>query len=466
MNASIKFIAAFVVLTIFLIDAQIIFALQRGQAETITVEAEGSGPTKMEALKSAWTEAVRKAVGMYTASKTEALNDDLTEQIAAYSRGQVNSYKVLSQGQQNGIWNIAIEANVDREIMAESIAANKSGSVRFDGSSIAAQKQTAADKKLDALDVLKTSGLADFSKCLDYSPSLEKLTFAGAPVLFMRHVFKINPGKFEKQAKELEKLLSQMASGKDNVFLRANFAQNALKALDSNDYRLEINLQDICGIIRKPNVESLDGILVFASPGVAMASYSGTRLKYALAYDNRPFFMPHSGIKAITGPGENIFEDSFFELKNGDMGRIAEGGDNICFLDDASNATCYKVDKKIAEEISNRAMWTISVQSKAGTGYASNLGSTQRIPLAIPAMNNNTFSPHTRGRYVFVAPALGVSFSLPDGEGYFRNGFYQTPVLIYYQKLDIPVARLGELKEINASYEISPLQMPKRNALY
>lgn len=38
--------------------------------KTETVEAEGSGSTKMEALQAAWMEAVRKGVGMYMSSKT------------------------------------------------------------------------------------------------------------------------------------------------------------------------------------------------------------------------------------------------------------------------------------------------------------------------------------------------------------------------------------------------------------
>lgn len=67
----------------------------------------------MDALKSAWMEAVRKAVGMFMVGTTEMINDALTEQLATYSRSQVNSYEVLSKKQNNGIWNVKIRANID-----------------------------------------------------------------------------------------------------------------------------------------------------------------------------------------------------------------------------------------------------------------------------------------------------------------------------------------------------------------
>lgn len=53
-------------------------------AEQIEVEAEGSGTTKMAALQAAWQEAVRKGVGLFMTSKTQVIDDSLTEQIATY----------------------------------------------------------------------------------------------------------------------------------------------------------------------------------------------------------------------------------------------------------------------------------------------------------------------------------------------------------------------------------------------
>lgn len=145
----------------------------------ITVEAEGSGATKMEALKSAWQNAVREAVGMYMTSKTDVLNDDITEQIAAYSRGNVNSFQIISQIQQNGVWIVKISANVDKDIIHETMAQLSKSNIKIDGASLAAQVQSVANRNNDAIDVLLTSGLLDFSKCLDYSATLEQHNIKG-----------------------------------------------------------------------------------------------------------------------------------------------------------------------------------------------------------------------------------------------------------------------------------------------
>ncbi|MDR2367250.1 MAG: hypothetical protein LBF58_03940, partial [Deltaproteobacteria bacterium] len=70
----------------------------------VTVEAEGSGVTKIDALNSAWGEAVKKAIGMYMVSKTTVVNEDIEEKILTYSRGRVNSYKELSAIKNGDIW--------------------------------------------------------------------------------------------------------------------------------------------------------------------------------------------------------------------------------------------------------------------------------------------------------------------------------------------------------------------------
>lgn len=71
------------------------YTVNANSSEIIQVQAEGSGTSKLEATKNAWQEAVRQAVGVYMSSKTVVLDDDITESIAAYSRGQVDSYKVV-----------------------------------------------------------------------------------------------------------------------------------------------------------------------------------------------------------------------------------------------------------------------------------------------------------------------------------------------------------------------------------
>lgn len=225
--------------------ANVAFSADSPAPEKVTVEAEGSGETKMAAMKEAWTNAVRKAVGMYMTSKTETLNDDLTEQIAAYSRGQVNSFETLSENQENGNWHIKIKANVDRDIMQETVAASASQNVKVDGTNIAAQIQSAEDKKKDAAEVLKSSGLMDFTKCLDYKPEIQTVDNEGKKIVFMRHMLKFDLDKFKKQADELEKLVATMAISKRTASLKTDAAKAALKLIAQNDFKVNFSTGEI-----------------------------------------------------------------------------------------------------------------------------------------------------------------------------------------------------------------------------
>lgn len=167
--------------------ANVVYSADAPPTEKVTVEAEGSGDSKMAAMKDAWTNAVRQAVGMYMTSKTETLNDDLTEEIAAYSRGQVNSFETLSENHENGVWTVKIRANVDRDIMRETVAASTSQKVKVDGANLAAQAQSAEDKKKNAAEVIKSSGLMDFSKCLDYKPEIQTFDTPQGKKIYMVH---------------------------------------------------------------------------------------------------------------------------------------------------------------------------------------------------------------------------------------------------------------------------------------
>jgi hypothetical protein len=48
-----------------------------GESGFIQVVAEGSGTTKLEALNSAWNEAVKLGVGMFLVSKTEVIDEEI-----------------------------------------------------------------------------------------------------------------------------------------------------------------------------------------------------------------------------------------------------------------------------------------------------------------------------------------------------------------------------------------------------
>ncbi|MDR2367249.1 MAG: hypothetical protein LBF58_03935 [Deltaproteobacteria bacterium] len=135
-------------------------ALAQGSAagdgsKYVTVVAEGSGVTKLEALNSAWGEAVRKAIGLYMVSKTSVINEDIQEQILTYSRGRVNSYKELSAIKNGDIWQVTIEAEIEKEILIETINNYSTTELSVDGLNLAATLSTESDKEKNKTLLLK-----------------------------------------------------------------------------------------------------------------------------------------------------------------------------------------------------------------------------------------------------------------------------------------------------------------------
>ena len=224
----------------------------------VTVEAEGTGATKMEALQSAWMEAVRKGVGMFMASKTELVNDKLTEQIVTHSRGQVNAYQIVEERKGADGWHLKIKARIDKDILQETAEAATSQKVAFDGKDLAAQKVTQQEKQKSAEQVWKEiEPLLDFRKCLKYKFSVEKITFANdfkfiltgykdtqykkGDFVFGCHVLTWDLAKFEKQCKELSKLFDLVAKEKRDVqYITPNYNKiwlAALKRVSADSFR-------------------------------------------------------------------------------------------------------------------------------------------------------------------------------------------------------------------------------------
>ncbi len=85
----------------------------------VFVEAEGAGATKIEALKTAWTEAVNNAVKLYFPQSTLLSDNKNIEEIASFSSGQKNSYQILSEKLSNNRWHIRINARIDKDVIRE-----------------------------------------------------------------------------------------------------------------------------------------------------------------------------------------------------------------------------------------------------------------------------------------------------------------------------------------------------------
>lgn len=170
-------------------------ALCAEEGAKIPVEVEGSESTRMEALKSAWQEAVRIAAGMYMAGKTQVLNDNLTEEIASYSRGQIDSFKIISENHHNGLWQIKISANADRNVLKEALSPTQSQTANIDGANMAAQLQGNIDKGKEASDVARIGKLFDFSGCLGYQIYPQPYNTGGKAYIIIQQVLRMNLDK-------------------------------------------------------------------------------------------------------------------------------------------------------------------------------------------------------------------------------------------------------------------------------
>jgi hypothetical protein len=97
---------------------------QKSSAQTddkyVVVEAEATGPTKLDALNQAWNDAVRRGLGMFIMSKTQVIDDELTEQIVALAKGRINSYEELFSEKTGDTWRVIIRAVIERDLLEES----------------------------------------------------------------------------------------------------------------------------------------------------------------------------------------------------------------------------------------------------------------------------------------------------------------------------------------------------------
>lgn len=399
---------------VFLLCAVVTTGAIGASDNRITVEAEGTGSTKMEALKSAWQNAVRQAVGMYMTSKTEMLNDNLTEELAAYSRGQVNSYKTLSESQNNGIWTIKIQANIDRDIMQETVKASKSQNIQIDGGNLAAQIQSQQNKDQDAKDVIKLSDMLNFQEALDYQVSLQPYKINNETAIFARHILKFDLKKFQNWANTLEKFVAQRAIRKDEMHIEPNPAKKAFALINTNDYPLQ------------PNPEMLKQDESHRNNGCYVVNASRNDPSY-------PYWVGNAFPKSMGGR-IGFFLDKTKPVKN-----------TIIFLKNQSAATRYFLSDDAYKDIQDiGGKYKLTFYIEAGNGYDAISEPTQKEIIF-------GFPPHNwRPEDIFIAPEFYVS-ALPDGGGI-------GPVLFVFQKLDIPVYKLAQLKNITGRYTLEPVK--------
>ena len=220
-------------------------------AEKITIEAEGSGTTKMEALKAAWMEAVRNAVGMSMTGSTRLADDKITEEIATYSRGQVNSYQILSETQNNNLWQIRIRANIDRDILQETAKTTRSQTIDLTKSNDFAAALSAQEARKNGVQMFLSAWKAtDWSSCVDYTCRIMNILNR----LWIVHKCKINIKNYSNIADNFTKILSSIAIRERDVPIEYAVFSKQIIDIDKlfNSDKAEYNEQDLSLYLSNP----------------------------------------------------------------------------------------------------------------------------------------------------------------------------------------------------------------------
>ena len=194
----------------------------------IEVQAEGIGESKINALKNAWSEAVRQAVGVYLISDEKVIDDELVENIATYSKGQVESYQLLKSDKQSDGWHVVILAKIEKDVLKEEIQNSdpQKQTFSFDGSNDVAKKSTLEEKKKNAVDVISSIKRLDIRDALIYRSELRKEKVDNKNVNYVRHYIGLDVKKYLSKIDQLSKILEKVAVSKKSFY----FNNDALKA--------------------------------------------------------------------------------------------------------------------------------------------------------------------------------------------------------------------------------------------
>ena len=135
----------------------------------IVVETDGQGATRIEAINAALLTAIRTAAGQFIDSKTELNNDELNEQIIAYSRGSVAGYDILSEDgtkADEGVYYVKVRVRVEREFLRDGVktATNKTATVSFRPTDLEPEKEQLDPATAHSTDAINTTNKGNESQ--------------------------------------------------------------------------------------------------------------------------------------------------------------------------------------------------------------------------------------------------------------------------------------------------------------
>lgn len=153
-------------------------------------------------------------------SKTVVLDDEITESIAAYSRGQVESYKVVKSEQNADGWHIVILANIEKDVLQEETqkVSLMKQTLEFDGTSNVANKITKEDKKKSASEVISSIDRLDFKDSLIYKAELREGKIEDKKIYYVRHYLGLDVKSYINKLAKLTKTLDKVAKTKKKYY--------------------------------------------------------------------------------------------------------------------------------------------------------------------------------------------------------------------------------------------------------
>ncbi len=119
--------------------------------ETLRVVAVGFGLDEDSAMRSAYSNAIQQALGMYVDAETLVSNDELVkDQILTHSRGFIKQVETVSKGVDNGIFTVKIIATIDKMPLIEKAKPLMQTVAQVDGTSLHAQIVTQVEQTKSA----------------------------------------------------------------------------------------------------------------------------------------------------------------------------------------------------------------------------------------------------------------------------------------------------------------------------
>ena len=133
---------------------------------TSLVVAQGVGTNGDEALRDAFRESVRQAVGLFVDAQTQIKNDELIEdRVLTYSNAYVKTYRKISESTRGGLVRIKISALVQKTKLIEKLKAENISIKKVDGKGLFAEAITQMEKTQSG-NALLASSLEGFPESL------------------------------------------------------------------------------------------------------------------------------------------------------------------------------------------------------------------------------------------------------------------------------------------------------------